>query len=88
MAFARKRKLFGKTIGWNVFFSHPEAEAIAAGHATVAEYCSLAGVPPKVTAIIAAGGLTWHATCLLGGHDGVKAAVTLLPGPGVILLPR
>ena len=87
MAFAKRIKVLGKTIGWNVFFSHPEAEGIGNGHLTVASV--LAGVAnPKVTAIIAAAGLGWKALCKAGGHDGVKAVVMLIPGPTVILLPR
>jgi hypothetical protein len=87
MAFARKISVLGKTVGWNVFFSHAEAERIGDGHLRVAEL--LAGVaPPKVTAVIAAAGLGWKALCKAGGHDGVKAVVSLIPAPTVVLLPR
>lgn len=88
MAFARKIKVLGKTVGWNVYFSHTEAEAIGDGHLTVAQVLQYAGVPPKVVAIIALAGLGWKALCKAGGHDGVKAVVSLIPAPTVILFPR
>jgi len=88
MATAKKIKVLNKTVGWNVLFSHTEAHNIGAGHVAVA--ATLAGVvPPKVTAIIAAVGATWIALCNAGGHDGVKAIVSLIPPPGaVVFLPR
>jgi hypothetical protein len=87
MAYAKKIKVFGKTIGWNVFFSHNEAEGIGDGHLAVAQL--LSGVTPAaVTGIIAGGGLAWKALCKTGGHDGVKAVVALIPAPTVVLWPR
>jgi hypothetical protein len=88
MAFSRKITLLGKTIGWNVFFSHQEAEDIGNDHYKLAGILAQCGAPPKVTAIIAVGGLLWKATCRIGGHDGVKAMVMLVPAPTVVLLPR
>lgn len=87
MAFANKIKLGSKTIGWNVFFSHSEAEAIALSQLSLPAL--LGGVTgPKVAPILAIiPRQSWKVTCQAGGHDGVKAVVMFFP-PSAILIPR
>ena len=87
MAFANKIRVADRTIGWNVFFSHPEAEGIATGAVLIPTL--LAGVTgPKVPAILQ--GLphpAWNSACRAGGHHGVKAIVMFFP-PHAVLVPR
>jgi hypothetical protein len=87
MAFANKIKLGPKLVGWNVFFSHPEAEAI--GTSTLALPALLAGVTgPRVAPILGTiPRQSWRVTCRLGGHRGVKAVFMFYP-PSAILVPR
>jgi hypothetical protein len=87
MAFANKIKLGSKTIGWNVFFSHQEAEAIATSQLTLPAL--LAGVTgPRVAPILATlPRQSWKVTCTASGHKGVKAVVMFYP-PAAILWPR
>jgi hypothetical protein len=87
MAFANKIRLGKKTIAWNVFFSHSEAEAIATSQLSIPAL--LFGVTgPKVPPILMTlPRQSWRITCTAGGHDGVKAVVGLYP-PGAVLIPR
>jgi hypothetical protein len=87
MAFANKIRLGAKTIGWNVFFSHPEAEGIALNQLSIPVL--LAGVTgPRVPAIlITVPRQSWRVSCTAGGHDGVRAVVMFYP-PSALLIPR
>ena len=87
MASASKIKLGPKTVGWNVWFSHTECEALALNQ--IGLPAILRGVTgPKVVAILlTVPRQTWHVTCVAGGHDGVKAIVGFYP-PAYVLLPR
>ena len=87
MAFANKIKLGSKTVGWNVFFSHAEAEAVALNQLSLPAL--LAGVtgPRVAPLLVPIPRQSWKITCQAGGHDGVKAVVMFYP-PSAILIPR
>ena len=87
MPSASKIRLGGKTVGWNVWFSHTETEAIALNPASLPAL--LRGVAgPKVAPILMTlPRQTWRVTCITGGHDGVKAVVSFYP-PAAVLFPR
>jgi len=91
MAYRRAIKLnlgFKKpTVGWNIYFSHKEANDISDGAVTLAAILAAAGVTGGVASAVAAGGFAFKTICAVGGHDGVKVVVTLVP-LGAIALPR
>lgn len=87
MAFANRRTLLGKVIGWNVFFSHTEAEGIAKSNLTMPALLSGVTGPRVPPLLMAIPRQTWAVACATGGHDGVKAIVNFYP-PAAILVPR
>ena len=87
MPSASKIRLGGQTVGWTVWFSHTEAEAIALSQLGLPAL--LKGITgPRVAPILATiPRQTWRVTCVAGGHDGVKAVVGFYP-PSPVLFPR
>lgn len=87
MATATKIRVVRKTVGWHVYFTHPEAEGIAVDPTMIAGL--LVGVTgPRVAPILVRiPSQTWAAVCSLSGHVGVHAVVTFYP-EGAALLPR
>jgi hypothetical protein len=87
MAFANKIKLGSRIIGWNVFFSHLEAEAIATNQLSIPAVLKGVTGPRVAPILMTIPRHSWRVTCTAGSHDGVKAIVMFYP-PSAILIPR
>lgn len=87
MASAQKIKIGTKTVGWNMLFTHTEAEA----NGTVPGHLQLLvkkiSGPRAVRVLSKLPPETWNGICATGNHGGVKAVVLFYP-PTPLLYPR